>query len=167
MIWAKPWTAYPSSNRYHQTFEYMFVWSKGKPRVFNPIKDRPVKYGKPWGKNTMRKKDGDIVEGNDTCSKSEYGMRFNVWHMNTVGQEQPGKRPLHPAQFPLALARDHILSWSNPGDTVFDPMMGSGTTGVAARLLRRNFVGIEPVEEYYELARNRIRNAKEEARFVL
>jgi site-specific DNA-methyltransferase (adenine-specific) len=65
----------------------------------------------------------------------------------------------HPAIFPGSLASDHICSWSNPGDVVLDPFLGSGTTGKMARLLGRRFIGIEISEEYYELACQRIEEA--------
>jgi len=51
---------------------------------------------------------------------------------------------------------DHIISWSNEGDTVMDPFMGSGTVGKQANLLKRNFIGIECVEKYFNIAQRRI-----------
>ena len=63
---------------------------------------------------------------------------------------------LHPAPFPLALAHDHIITWSQEGDTVLDPFMGSGTTGKMAKLLNRNFIGIELDEGYFKIAQDRI-----------
>jgi site-specific DNA-methyltransferase (adenine-specific) len=65
-------------------------------------------------------------------------------------------KPQHPAPFPYQLAHDHIISWSNEGDTVLDPFMGSGTTGVACKNLNRNFIGIELDEKYFEIAKQRI-----------
>ena len=62
----------------------------------------------------------------------------------------------HPAKFPEALARDHIASWSNPGDLVLDPFLGSGTTGKMALQSGRRFIGIEISDEYLAIARNRI-----------
>ena len=84
----------------------------------------------------------------------EFGIRENIWTYH-AGNNGDGDFK-HPAKFPLALAHDHIRSWSNDGDTVFDPFMGSGTTGVAAKELGRNFIGIEKVEKYYEIASERI-----------
>ena len=78
----------------------------------------------------------------------------NVWD-----KAKQGQGALHPAQFPEALARDHILSWSNPGDTVFDPFLGSGTTGKMALLEGRRFIGIEREPNYFDIARNRIQRA--------
>lgn len=73
----------------------------------------------------------------------------------------------HPAPFPEQLANDHIISWSNPGDIVFDPFMGSGTTGKMALLNGRNFIGIELDKEYFAIAENRIRQANEDGNAVI
>lgn len=157
MIWEKPHFANPSSTRCHQVFEYMFVLSKGSPKTFNPIRDVPIKYGKPVGKSSQRKRDGSIVNSDVTTQSTEaFGGRKNVWKINTCGQEQFGKKQAHPAAFSEQLANDHILSWSNVGDIVLDPFMGSGTTGKMALLNGRGFVGIELSEEYFALARQRI-----------
>ena len=61
----------------------------------------------------------------------------------------------HPAVFPLQLAKDHIKSWSNEGDLVLDPFMGSGTTGLAALELNRRFIGFEISEKYSKIANER------------
>ena len=61
--------------------------------------------------------------------------------------------------FPEALAQDHVISWSNEGDTVLDPFMGSGTTGVVCKNLSRHFIGIELDEGYFEIAKKRIDDA--------
>ena len=159
MIWEKPHFANPSSNRCHQIFEYMFIFSKGKPRVFNQIRDVPIKYGKPFGKLSQRHKNGDITNKENTIKDDDipsFGGRKNIWKMNTVGQEHVGKKQLHPAAFPLVLARDHCTTWSNEGDMVLDPFMGSGTTGVASLELNRKFIGIEKEPNYFQLSKDRI-----------
>lgn len=159
MIWEKPHFSNPSRNRCHQIFEYMFVFSKGKPKTFNQIKDVPIKYGKPVGKSSLRHKDGTITNGEAKGSKGQFGARKNIWKINTAGQENFGKKVVHPAQFSMQLVKDHITTWSNEGDTVFDPMMGSGTAGVAAATMNRNFIGVELVDEYYYIAQDRIMEA--------
>ena len=157
MIWEKPNFSNPSKTRYHQLFEYMFILSKGKPSVFNPIKDKVNKYKTCVGVNTGRNPDGSMTKRRrNECG--EFGMRSNIWKMNTVGQDMMCRRPPHPAMFPLSLARDNILSWSNVGDTVLDPFMGSGTTGIACKDTNRNFIGIEISNEYFEIAKARIEN---------
>lgn len=136
MIWHKPNFSNPSSTRYHQLFEYVFVLSKGSPRTFNPIKDKKNKYPNgPWGKNTYRLRNGDMKVRAFNPAE-EFGMRGNVWRGNTVGQESPLKVK-HPAMMPFWLASDLIRSWSNEGDLVVDPFAGSGTTGRAALRLGR------------------------------
>lgn len=158
MIWLKPHFANPSSNRCHQVFEYMFVFSKGKPKTFNPIKDVPIKYGKPVGKTSLRNKDGTITNTETTRnSTGKFGGRSNVWKMNTVGQENFGKKVVHPAMFPERLASDHIKMWSNKGELVYDPFIGSGTTARACKDLDRNYIGSEISKEYCEIAEQRLR----------
>lgn len=158
MIYQKSNFSNPSRNRYHQTFEYMFIMIKGKLKTFNPIFDRKNKYvNGSVGQNSVRGKDGNIKIVKNNKNK-EWGMRHNVWLMNTAGQENMCKPIFHPAVFPEKLANDHIISWSNEGDTVFDPMMGSGTTGKMAILNNRNFIGIEIDKEYFKIAKERIEN---------
>jgi DNA modification methylase len=158
MIWKKPNFSNPSSNRYHQTFEYMFVLSKGSPKSFNSIKDRKNIYAGnlgSFGKNTSTQVDG-TKKIRERKIISEFGQRHNVWEINTSGQENIGKAINHPATFPEKLAHDHIVSWSNEGDTVLDCFLGSGTTGKVAKQLNRKFIGIEISEEYLKIAKERI-----------
>ncbi len=151
MIYQKHNFSNPSSNRYHNVFEYMFIFSKGRPKTFNPIKDRKVVYAGQtcWGKNTYRKSDGSLGERQKRVY-SEYGMRHNIWLYKT-GKGLSTKDKIaynHPAIFPDDLARDHIMSWTNEDDIVLDPFAGSGTTLKMAFLLNRRFVGIEYNEKY-------------------
>ena len=141
--------------RYAPVFEFMFVFSKGTPAVFNPIKDRINKTAGQIISGRIRKADGSFVP-KSTVGKvtAALGQRFNIWDMCP----QQGDN-LHPAPFPEALARDFIISWSNEGDTVFDPFMGSGTTGKMTKLLNRNFIGIELDQGYFDIAKRRIKEA--------
>ena len=154
MIWNKgSFTAVGAlKTRYAPVWEYMFIFSKGNNRVFNPIKDRKNKVkGKIGGR--LRLPDGSMKKmSTDGKQRAEYGQRFSIWDMPPCGGNKTG----HPAVFPEALARDHIISWSNEGDTVLDPFMGSGTTGKMAIQLNRDFIGIEKVKEYYDIAEERI-----------
>jgi site-specific DNA-methyltransferase (adenine-specific) len=156
MIYQKNNFSNPSRNRYHQIFEYMFVLSKGKPKTFNPLKDRKNVYAgfSTLGMNTTRKRDGAFTKQRQRTIE-EYGMRYNIWKGNTSGQENMCKHIDHPATFPLWLARDHIMSWTNEGDLVMDPFVGSGTTGVACAELNRDFIGIDIEPKYVKLARER------------
>ncbi len=131
---------------------------------FNKILDVPIKYGKPVGKTSQRHRNGDISNTETVRQSSgEFGARKNIWKINTSGQEQFGKKQEHPATFSEALARDHILSWSNEGDLVLDPFLGSGTTGKMAVVHRRNFIGIDVSEEYIELSKGRVDSIYQEA----
>lgn len=131
MIYEKSNGSKPDPTRYNPCAEYIFVLSKGKPRCFNPIKDKKnITWGKPcFGIHTMREKDGSMSVRKERKIAAEYGTRSNVWKGNTRGQEDAGLPLAHPAMMPKWLARDLILSWSNPGDLVADPFAGSGTTG--------------------------------------
>jgi len=157
MIYQKHNFSNPSSNRYHQIFEYMFIFSKGKPKIFNPIKDRENKYITCWGRNTSRQKDGTLIERKKNINP-KFGMRNNIWKYNCgFGFAHKDKEAYeHPATFPEQLAVDHILSWSNEEDVILDPMCGSGTVCIVAKKLNRNFIGIDISKDYCELAERRV-----------
>lgn len=149
MIYQKHNFSNPSATRYHQIFEYMFILSKGKPKTFNPIKDRPnICMGKigSWGKNTVTQTDGTKKERPRKIN-TEFGMRYNLWKVQ-CGKDKGSK--IHPAVFPLELAKDHIMSWSNSDDIVCDPFSGSGTTARACKELKRNYIAFEVNPCYYE-----------------
>ncbi len=150
-------------NRYEQDFEYMFVSSKRKTETFNPIRI-PCKYPE---KSTARK-NSFFSETNEKNRSARSGkkrkpvgkdkIKGNIWYV-TTGKGHSTKDRIafkHPAIFPEQLAHDHILSWSSEGDTVFDPFMGSGTTGKIAKSLNRNFIGIDLEKEYCEISSERI-----------
>ena len=140
-------TAPLTHNRYEQEFEYMFVFSKGRPKCCNHILIPTVHAGRDKG-SVGKNRQQHIAE--KTIVKSER-IKGNIW-CYAVG----GKKIDHPAIFPEQLANDHIISWSNENDVVFDPFMGSGTTGKMANLNNRKFIGIEKVPEYFEIAKKRI-----------
>jgi DNA modification methylase len=146
--------AYPTLRRYANQFEYMFVFSKGKPKTFNPIQKAKVRNKEE--KVAFRQQDGSLIrktkeKGRETKDAS------NVWEYSTGGSCTKDKIAYkHPAQFPEQLAQDHIVSWSNEGDLVLDPFVGSGTTAKMALLNGRNYIGIDISEEYCEIARKRI-----------
>lgn len=157
MIWNKGSFAFPSNGRYHQTFEYMFVFSKGKPKTFNPIKDRKNLY---LGK---RGASGRYPDGTRKTATSEvvneYGTRFNIWY-HTIGGNKCTLDKVaydHPAIFPEQLVKDHITSWSSEDDLVYDPFMGSGTTAKMAKQAKRNYIGSEISEQYCEIIEKRLK----------
>lgn len=156
MIWNKGSFAFPSKNCYHQVFEYMFVLSKGTPKTMNFIMDRENKYLCVRGASG-RKKDGTRNEGKVGVF-NKYGKRFNIWNYSIGGGNSASDKIAfeHPAIFPEGLAKDHITTWTNEGDVVFDPFMGSATTGKMAILSGRKFIGIEKVEKYFDISRRRL-----------
>ena len=163
MIYEKNTSSFPArrtSKRYTQIFEYMFVFTKGKIKTGNLICDKENKWfgHKNWGRNTHRNKDGELVETEDIKPVPKYSPRNNIWrYVVGGGYGQKDKSAYkHPATFPTDLAKDHILSWSNKGDIVLDPFMGSGTTAIACIELGRNYVGFEISEEYCGLINTRI-----------
>lgn len=142
----------PESVRYHQAFEFVFVMSKGKPKTFNPLKDRKNVWAghTAFGQNTKREADGTMTLI-DKKVYADFGMRTNVWRGKTRGQEEPCQEQDHPATMPKWLARDLILSWSNPGDLVADPFAGSGTTGQEAIAIGRRAWLNDVNDEYMTL----------------
>ncbi|NBW20890.1 MAG: site-specific DNA-methyltransferase [Caulobacteraceae bacterium] len=154
MVWHKVGIRFPESVRCHPAFEYMFVVSKGKPSVFNQIKDRRNKSaGERTPSTPEPNADGSWRTPKRFRVTQQFGARTNVWQIHE--REYDGRRR-HPAAFPEALARDHILSWSNHGDVVLDPFSGSGTTAKMARETGRRFIGIEVNPEYVEISRKRL-----------
>jgi DNA modification methylase len=141
-----------NSNRYESLFEFMYVLSKGTPKTFNPITEATKRPGHLVG--SQRSADGSLKPNRDKRTGCEK-VKGNIWNYY-VGRDANAGTGGHPAVFPEALARDHILSWSNEGDTVLDPMMGSGTTGKMAVLNNRSFIGIEIASEYFQIAERRI-----------
>lgn len=150
-----------SHNRYEPNFEYMFIWSKGKPKTFNPILKKNKHFGAKGNRNhnSASTKEGIARRPtNQIKIIKEFGVKSNVWYYPT-GLNNSSKDRIafqHPAIFPEALAEDHILSWSNENDLIFDPMMGSGTVGKMAIKNNRNFIGIEKEEKYFNIAKERI-----------
>lgn len=145
-------------SRYEQSFEYMFVFVKGKLTTFNGLKDKKnVGFGRKIT-GTWRSRNGETISksGANIKEVSEFGLRPNIWEYCTAKGK---KEHSHPAVFPLDLARDHIISWSNEGETILDMFMGSGTTGVACMNTGRRFIGIEMDAGYFQIAQNRISEA--------
>lgn len=154
MIWFKESCRFPDTVRYYDSFEYMFIFSKGKPKSINLIADKPNKWSGSYIHGTDRQVDGStrMRAGHNKRKVKEFGVRYNMWTIHNTGK----RNNPHPAVFPERLANDHIISWSKEGDTVLDPFMGSGTTAVAATQLNRDFIGFETAHEYVELANQRL-----------
>lgn len=152
--------AKPDSKRYTQIFEYMFVFSKGKIR--NDIKlicDKPNKWAgyTNWGKLSHYSKDEKVERDGKIKPVPEFSIRTNIWIYTTSCEKD---KTGHPAIFPEQLAIDHILSWSNENDVVYDPFMGSGTTAKACILTNRKYIGSEISPDYYKIILERINNVE-------
>jgi len=167
MIYRKTGTPFPSQARYNQTFEYMFVLSKGNPKTFNPLMKRNITSGSFRKRATTRLKDGtkQIIHNRQT---NEYGVEDNIWLIKNGSNKSSKDKAafLHPAIFPEELAAKHIKSWSNKGELIYDCFMGSGSTGKACALEGFNFVGIELDKDYCEIAKARIDKAIEDKRIM-
>ena len=151
MIWQKtnsmPQVRQP---RYNQCFEYMFVFSKGKPKTFNPIMV-PCKCAGQKYDSTAKNIDGESGRHKLSYNVNNEKVDDNVWRF-AVAQNKTS----HPAVFPLELPLRHIKTWTNEGDVVLDPFVGSGTTCVAAKMLKRNYIGIDMIEEYCEITKKQL-----------
>jgi site-specific DNA-methyltransferase (adenine-specific) len=161
MIYEKNTSSFPAQRkgkRYTQIFEYMFVFCKGKIKTGNLICDKANKWAghTNWGKNTQRGKDGKLVKTKNIKPVPDFSPRNNIWRYN-VGKgfnSSDKDSHKHPAIFPEKLAEDHILTWTNEGDIVLDPFMGSGTTCKMAKKNGRKYIGIDMSEEYCALAKS-------------
>lgn len=154
MIYLKDGSPFPSSKRYRQVFEYMFVFSNGDVSTFNPILRKNAYSG--ISSNSYRQKTGETIFR--TIKTDGYGTAFNVWQYNTGYMKSTQDKVAfeHPAIFPELLAQDHISSWTNRDDIILDPMSGSGTVIKQSERLNRRWIGIEIEEKYCEIAAKRI-----------
>jgi len=159
MIYEKAQACFGSNRAYLQCFEYMFVFSKGKPLKVNLIYDRAnVRGGRTESTVRAGPNKNGVTKERHAKTAAVMGRRKNIWRYGVGGGDTS-----HPAVFPLSLAEDHILSWSNPGDCVLDPFMGSGTTGVACANTGRRFIGTEIDPNYFDIACGRVEKAYADA----
>jgi DNA modification methylase len=145
--------------RYEQAFEFMFVLSKGRPATFNALTEPSRQAGVVRAtapKHRWCGHDPITFHGAGKPIKADK-LRPNIWYYSVKYATPIG----HPATFPVRLAEDHVHTWTNPGDTVLDPFMGSGTTGVACVRTGRNFIGVEIDPTYHAIAERRIAAERE------
>lgn len=159
MIYHKLGPPLTMKKRYIPCWEYMFVFASGEPETANLIADKEnIHVGKRNPKVGQGRHRDNIHGRNGHYVTAAIGRRTNIWTYK-VGLHQSTKYRMaheHPAIFPLALARDHILTWTNPGDLVVDPMAGSGTTLRAAKDLGRHSIGIEIHDGYLPIITGRL-----------
>ena len=116
--------------RYEQKFEYMFVFSKGKPKIFNPIMKDSKYFGQNKQRRTFRHTGDKLEKTHQERGVLKKTIKGNIWTY-TTGYKKSTLDEIafkHPAIFPEQLAHDHIISWSNKGDLGLDCFLGSGTT---------------------------------------
>lgn len=159
MVYKKKNTPFMRSNAYTNCFEYMFIFSKGSPKTFNPIKEQTVRHGIEM---LVHNKKPDGINRKVPKELKKEKTKNNIWEyaVGLGGSSNDKIAFQHPAIFPERLAYDHIISWTNPGDLVFDPMCGSGTTCKMAQILERNFIGCDISPEYVAIARERLKKAR-------
>ena len=156
MVYQKKNTPFMRSNAYTNCWELMLVLTKGgAPRVFNPLKDPTVRNGPEMLTHNKRP---DGINKKKLATLNPEKTRTNIWAyaVGYGGTTRDKAAFEHPAMFPEKLAADHILSWSNPGDVVLDPMCGAGTTCKMAKLHGRRYIGIDICDRYVEIARKRV-----------
>jgi site-specific DNA-methyltransferase (adenine-specific) len=165
MIYQKAAFPMPSPNFYLDNFEYKFVFTKGRGKTFNKIKDKKNKNVGKVKHPVKREVSNKTAEWakRRVFINSQFGLRGTIWK---YGFKKPPKKIWdiikdHPAMFPIELARDHIKSWTNPGEIVLDPFMGSGTTAHACIEEGRHYIGLEISEKYVEIINKRIEILKD------
>jgi len=161
MIYEKKNTPFMRSNAYTNAYEFMFILSKGKPKTFNPLKEKTVRNGYEM---VVFNKGADGINKKNLKELKKEKTKTNIWKyaVGLGGTTSDRIAFKHPATFPEKLAKDHILSWSNEGDLVFDPMCGSGTTCKMAYLSKRKYLGVDISEEYINIAKTRLLKTKKE-----
>jgi len=159
LIWYKTGTPFPSIYRYRNVWENMFILSKGKPKTFNPIMIKNKTGGRIWDNRRQRNEEGLLQDTNKIIQVKEFGIDKNVWLIPNgyTNSKQFKGAESHPAIFPDEMARRHIISWTNEGDIVYDPFLGSATTTRIARDMNRRWIGSELHTPYFEVA-NKIMN---------
>ncbi len=166
MIWNKP-TMPLSHNRYEQAFEYMFVLSKGKPNTFNGIREKyaestvtRINSGDAYSYKHRKGQVGEnIVKSKKRILNPSGSLQKNVWNISPDNKLSKDEKYLlaHPARFPEEICLKHIISWSNDGDLVFDPFVGSGTTAKVAKQLNRSYLGFDISQKYINIAEERLK----------
>ena len=165
MIYKKKNTPFMRSNAYTNCFEFMFVFSKGSPKTFNPIKEKTVRSG---AEMLVHNKKADGINKKTLGKLNTEKTKTNIWEyaVGLGGTTRDKIAFKHPAVFPEKLAQDHIISWTNEGDLVFDPMSGSGTTCKMALLNNRKYLGCDISQEYVDLAKQRIEQTIQQLSFT-
>lgn len=172
MVWQKP-NAMPRKRgkRYQASFEPMYVFSKGEPKTFHPIMRECKHGGEERNQNFVSNKGKGYVKCKHVVISKEC-IDNNVWCIPTATSKETtytlkdGREIKHTAVFPKELALRHIRTWTNEGDVVLDPFLGSGTSGIAAVELGRSFIGCELNADYFQMASERLEEKMKECGYV-
>jgi site-specific DNA-methyltransferase (adenine-specific) len=147
----------PQKVRYTPTSHTAFVLAKGHPRAVNLLRDKPNKqagmYKPTWSRRT---REGNRETGSYGKEVARFGLRSDVWVYLVGNNVTTTDGTKHPALMPEEMAEDLIVSWSRPGDLVFDPFAGAGTTCKMAMLNHRHYLGMEIHEPYVHVAKARL-----------
>lgn len=163
MIYAKN-NPIPSDcgKRYRQCFEYMFCFSKGQPKTFNPI-TQTIKQEKAFKSFRITKVGRNDLAHDHVAPKERkvdnifYYGDTEVFYYNVGTSSSKDKVAFdHPAIFPEQLVEDQIKTWTDAGDLVYDCFMGSGTSAKIAHLTGRNWLGSEVSADYINIAQRRL-----------
>tara|TARA_B100001769_G_scaffold125725_1_gene98275 strand:+ start:281 stop:1060 length:780 start_codon:yes stop_codon:yes gene_type:complete len=174
---SQPFTSVLISTNY-TNFKYCLVWEKSKSTGYLNAKKQPMRshedivvfYKKQPTYNPQMTVGKPYDKGKAVRDAVQYGKQTKAVHVkNTEGTRYPrsvlyfktaeDEGKLHPTQKPIALYEYLVRTYSNEGDTILDPCMGSGTTGIACLNTNREFIGIERDENYYTIAEERLNSS--------
>ena len=172
-----------------KNYKHDWVWDKHIPRGFQVAKYRPmsklenisifcngrtnyypikIKRDKPVTVKNYSKK--NKLSSNDIGKYNDSSKSFTYTHKSPdnliVGCWMANKGKQHPTQKPVTLMEYLIKTYTNEGETVLDFTMGSGSTGVAAKNINRNFIGIEQDENYFKIATERINKEEKQLKIL-
>jgi len=143
-------------HRYGQTVQFVFVLSKGNPKVFHPIKDVPnasAGHVRPFNNRDV---DGTQRYQYDPPPISDFRCRSAVWWISAGGHSDGDITRHHPAVFNERLVKDLMVSFSDAGQVVLDPFSGVGTVAVVALKEGRRYLGFEISPQYHALSLKRV-----------
>jgi site-specific DNA-methyltransferase (adenine-specific) len=159
LVWKKSKCGSPLLAKFRPMMKHedviLFTKDGGKHKTYNPQKTE----GTPYKRSGVKTK------------TNNHGYGVSVVESNNIGERHPTsildfpmlwrrQDQIHPTQKPVELMEWLVKSYSNIGDSILDPTMGSGTTGVACINTNRNFIGIEMDEGYFNIATKRINEAQ-------
>jgi len=166
LIWKKNGTPFPSTVRYRNVWENMFIFSKGNPKHFDPILTKNATGGDVRNHRKERDSDGELQRVNRRIQVKEWGIDDNVWNIcNHFKKTDLRRIGSHPAIMPEEIAKRHIQTWTKEGELVYDPFSGSGTTSKVAFDMERKYLGSEMNKQYYDSSIELLNDTKLKRKF--